>query len=103
SPRGTRQIMTTTALTVDAKDVVKRFKGAVGGPALNGITLSIPKGQLTALVGPDGAGKTTLIRLIAGLMKPDSGSLYTLGIDVAAKAPGGTRPHQLHASTLWPL
>lgn len=77
--------MTTTALTVDAKDVVKRFKGAVGGPALNGITLSIPKGQLTALVGPDGAGKTTLIRLIAGLMKPDSGSLYTLGIDVAAK------------------
>jgi ABC-type multidrug transport system ATPase subunit len=66
--------MTTTALTVDAKDVVKRFKGAVGGPALNGITLSIPKGQLTALVGPDGAGKTTLIRLIAGLMKPDSGS-----------------------------
>ena len=78
-------IMTDVTLTVDATDVVKRFKGAVGGPALNGISISIPKGQLTALVGPDGAGKTTLIRLIAGLMKPDSGRLFTLGIDVAAK------------------
>jgi ABC-2 type transport system ATP-binding protein len=39
---------------------------------------------LIALVGPDGAGKTTLIRLAAGLMRTDSGELKILGIDVAA-------------------
>ena len=77
--------MSKTELTVEASGVVKCFKGAVGGPALNSISITIPKGQLTALVGPDGAGKTTLIRLIAGLMKPDSGSLRTLGIDVSAR------------------
>ncbi|HPT51388.1 MAG TPA: ATP-binding cassette domain-containing protein [Accumulibacter sp.] len=76
--------MSRIELTVEATDVVKRFKGANGGPALNTISIAIPKGQLTALVGPDGAGKTTLIRLIAGLMKPDSGMLRTLGIDVAS-------------------
>ena len=39
-------------------------------------------GTLTALVGPDGAGKTTLIRLVAGLMPADAGTLTVLGIDV---------------------
>ena len=77
--------MMSPSFSVDAQDIVKRFKNAPGGPALDGITLSIPMGQLTALVGPDGAGKTTLLRLIAGLMKPDSGSLNVLGIDVTAK------------------
>ena len=41
-------------------------------------------GELTALVGPDGAGKTTLMRLAAGLLRADGGSLTVLGIDVAA-------------------
>jgi len=39
---------------------------------------------LTALVGPDGAGKTTLIRLMAGLMSADEGELTVLGVDVKA-------------------
>ncbi|HEU5464286.1 MAG TPA: ATP-binding cassette domain-containing protein, partial [Candidatus Binatia bacterium] len=43
-------------------------------------------GELTALVGPDGAGKTTLIRLAAGLMAADSGELTVLGMDVSNKA-----------------
>ena len=52
--------------------------------ALDGVSLSVRTGALTALVGPDGAGKTTLIRLIAGLMPADRGTLTVLGIDVAA-------------------
>ena len=51
--------------------------------ALDDVSLSIGSGTLSALVGPDGAGKTTLLRLAAGLMKPDSGTLTVLGIDVA--------------------
>ncbi|HSE86143.1 MAG TPA: ATP-binding cassette domain-containing protein [Candidatus Binatia bacterium] len=52
--------------------------------ALDGVSLEVEHGTLTALVGPDGAGKTTLIRLAAGLMTADSGELKILGIDVAA-------------------
>jgi len=52
--------------------------------------LEAPRGMLTALVGPDGAGKTTLIRLAAGLLHADSGELLVLGID-SAKDPSRSR------------
>ena len=51
--------------------------------ALDGVSLEARHGELTALVGPDGAGKTTLMRLAAGLLPTDAGSLKVLGIDVA--------------------
>ena len=54
--------------------------------ALDDISFSLRQGGLAALVGPDGAGKTTLIRLLAGLMKADGGTVSVLGID-AAKDP----------------
>jgi ABC-2 type transport system ATP-binding protein len=54
--------------------------------ALDDISFSLRQGRLAALVGPDGAGKTTLIRLLTGLMKPDGGTVRVLGID-AAKDP----------------
>jgi len=50
--------------------------------ALDDISLNVPSGTLSALVGPDGAGKTTFLRLVAGLLKPDQGTLIVLGIDV---------------------
>jgi ABC-2 type transport system ATP-binding protein len=50
--------------------------------ALDGVGLLVERGELTALVGPDGAGKTTLMRLAAGLLQADAGSLQVLGIDV---------------------
>jgi ABC-2 type transport system ATP-binding protein len=52
--------------------------------ALDGVSLEASHGELTALVGPDGAGKTTLMRLAAGLLRADSGSVTVLGVDVAA-------------------
>ncbi|MFV0366950.1 MAG: ATP-binding cassette domain-containing protein [Hyphomicrobiaceae bacterium] len=72
-------------VTVD--EIGKVFAGPDGEPvaALDRISMMVRKGQLTALVGPDGAGKTTLMRMIAGLLKPDSGALRVLGIDVAAE------------------
>lgn len=52
--------------------------------ALDGVSFEAKHGELTAMVGPDGAGKTTLMRLAAGLLRADAGSLKVLGIDVAA-------------------
>jgi ABC-2 type transport system ATP-binding protein len=52
--------------------------------ALDAISLEARSGELTALVGPDGAGKTTLMRLAAGLLPADGGSISVLGVDVAA-------------------
>jgi ABC-2 type transport system ATP-binding protein len=69
-----------------ARDIKKKFRRDTGEVvrALDGVSLEAGQGTLTALVGPDGSGKTTLIRLAAGLMSTDAGELKVLGIDVAA-------------------
>ena len=54
--------------------------------ALQNINMQIRAGELTALVGPDGAGKTTFLRLIAGLYQPTTGVLEVLGLNVAEHA-----------------
>ncbi|MDR0409496.1 MAG: sulfate ABC transporter ATP-binding protein [Spirochaetaceae bacterium] len=53
--------------------------------ALSDINLSIPAGEITALLGPSGSGKTTLLRIIAGLESPDSGSVSFFGEDTTWK------------------
>ena len=50
-------------------------------PAVNGLSLTIKRGEFYALLGPNGAGKTTTLRMVAGLLKPDSGSISVCGID----------------------
>lgn len=57
-----------------------------GAPALDRISAAIKGGEITGLVGPDGAGKTTLIRLMTGLMLPDAGTLTVLGFDTRREA-----------------
>jgi ABC-2 type transport system ATP-binding protein len=75
----------TAPSVLSARDLHKRFtpKNLPAVQALDGVSLEAPRGMLTALVGPDGAGKTTLIRLAAGLLRADSGELTVLGIDAA--------------------
>jgi ABC-2 type transport system ATP-binding protein len=58
--------------------------------ALDGVDFGAGAGAMTAVVGSDGAGKTTLMRLVAGLLAPDAGELGVLGLDVAA-APEGVQ------------
>ena len=74
-------------VAVAGRKVRKTFKRAAGETvtALDDVSLVVKHGALTALVGPDGAGKTTLIRLIAGLMPMDGGELEVMGLDVAAE------------------
>lgn len=73
---------------VRAESLTRRFTGPDGRSrvALDRVSLSVTRGQLTALVGPDGAGKTTLMRMMAGLLAPDEGSLRVLGLDVTRDA-----------------
>jgi drug efflux transport system ATP-binding protein len=71
------------AVAVDIRAVAKRFGDVT---ALGGFDACIEAGQLTGLVGPDGAGKTTLMRIMAGLMTPTGGSVTVAGHDVAREA-----------------
>ncbi|WP_324710197.1 ATP-binding cassette domain-containing protein [Pseudomonas citronellolis] len=74
-------------LVIDARGVARQFLVKESGQivqALHGLDLQVRKGALTALVGPDGAGKTTFLRLVAGLLRADGGELEVLGIDVKA-------------------
>ncbi len=61
--------------------LTKRFPDSTA-PALEGLTTAIKSGQVTGLVGPDGGGKTTLMRLMAALMTPSEGSVTVCGYDV---------------------
>ena len=58
--------------------LTKRFAGQ-SVPALDAVSMRIEPGRMTGLVGPDGAGKTTLIRILAGLIDPDQGSATVFG------------------------
>src|SRR5690606_1855863 len=72
-------------LAVRAEGICKRFKVKETGAtvqALEQIDIHVASGQLTAIVGPDGAGNTTFLRLVSGLMRPDAGSLFVLNTDV---------------------
>src|SRR5881296_3176634 len=75
-----------SSIALRAREIRKSFLRESGEKvtALDGVSLEVAHGSLTALVGPDGAGKTTLIRLAAGLMTADGGELKILGIDVSA-------------------
>lgn len=68
----------TDRVAARADAITKRF-GPDGKPALSGVDMTIAGGGITGLVGPDGAGKTTLIRILAGLMAPSSGTVEVLG------------------------
>ena len=62
------------AVVVD--DVVVRFDDQV---ALDGVSMTVPTGSIVGIIGPSGAGKTTLIRLLTGVLSPTSGTLSVLG------------------------
>jgi ABC-2 type transport system ATP-binding protein len=87
-----------TAPLATLRDASKSFAG-LERPALAAITASIAAGRLTGIVGPDAAGKTTLIRLMTGLVLPDRGDVSVLGADTrhnpgAAQAGIGYMPQR---------
>ena len=70
--------------------VTKRF-GAL--TAVNDVSFSVNKGEFFSLLGPSGCGKTTLLRMLGGFEKPDSGRIFLEGKDITGLAPNERRVH----------
>lgn len=67
-------------IAIEINDLVKFYKGN-DEPALNGISLKVPHGEIFGLLGPNGAGKTTTINILCGMLKSTSGQISISGLD----------------------
>jgi ABC-2 type transport system ATP-binding protein len=76
---------------LDVRGLRKQFDR----PAVDGLDLTVRKGEFYGLLGPNGAGKTTTLRMVAGLLKPDAGSISVFGIDAL------TDPVEAKRITAW--
>jgi ABC-2 type transport system ATP-binding protein len=70
---------------IEASGLTKRFGGT---EAVRSLDLSVREGEMFGLVGPDGAGKTTILRMLCGLLRPTAGRARVLGFDVGQQADG---------------
>jgi ABC-2 type transport system ATP-binding protein len=66
----------TSVLAIEAKGLFKAFDGK---PAVRGIDIAVPEGSIYGILGPNGAGKTTTLRMLLGIIEPDSGHRSLLG------------------------
>lgn len=72
---------------IETQNLTKKYtKNKRDSPALAGIDLAIEKGQLYGIIGPDGAGKTTLIRILATVIKPTTGAVQVTGFNLKDQA-----------------
>lgn len=85
-------------VAVAAQDVRKRF-GAV--EALRGLDLAVRAGEIYGLLGPNGSGKTTFIRCVAGLLRPEKGTLTVLGQTPRAAVTSGRVGYMTQAPALY--
>ncbi|MGA7836653.1 MAG: ABC transporter ATP-binding protein [Ignavibacteriaceae bacterium] len=69
-------------ITINIENLYKSYDDV---KAVNGICMQIRKGEMFGLVGPDGAGKTTTIRILCGLLKPDKGGADLLGMNLSTE------------------
>ena len=76
----------TREAVVAAEGLTKRFAELA---AVDGLSFTVNRGEIFGLVGPDGAGKTTTMRMLAGVMQPDGGGIVIDGVDVVADPESG--------------
>lgn len=70
---------------IEARELTRRFGGVT---AVDRLTLRVERGEMAALLGPDGAGKTTTMRLMAGVIRADHGSVRLAGVDLGSDPEG---------------
>src|SRR3712207_1350931 len=76
-------VPSTDPVAVSATALTRTYgEGASAVHALSGVSLEVPQGQFTAVIGPSGSGKSTLMHLLAGLDTPDAGAVYIAGEDI---------------------
>lgn len=68
---------------LECKNLTKSYKK--NHPVLDGLNLTIPAGRIVGLLGPNGCGKSTLIKLVSGLLQPDSGEILVDGMPISEK------------------
>ena len=75
--------MSSATVAIHASDLIKRFPDVL---AVDRLSVEVKAGEIFGLVGPDGAGKTTALRMLAGVLMPDSGSAMIAGFDIVRDA-----------------
>ena len=84
---------------IEVKDLVFTYPGT-SSETLRGVDLSVGEGEFLSLIGPSGCGKSTLLRLLAGLERPESGSLFCGGVPITG--PGSDRGVVFQSPALFP-
>ncbi|HEU4686364.1 MAG TPA: ABC transporter ATP-binding protein [Nitrospira sp.] len=77
------------AAAIVTSSLTKRFPGVT---AVDGLTIDVEPGEIFGLVGPDGAGKSTTLRMLAGVLSPDSGTASVAGFDIV-REPESAKAH----------
>ncbi len=77
--------MTSTDFAIDVRGVTKRFGNRT---VVNDITMQVRSGEIYGFLGPNGSGKTTFLRMLCGLLRPDAGSGSCLGLDFRRESAG---------------
>ena len=96
SCRGVRKIYRQRVRSARLRDVLRNLLHPEVRvvEALRGVDLTVRRGEIVAYAGPNGAGKSTTIKLLSGLLAPDSGSVRALGMDPVARPRALRRPHR---------
>ena len=85
---------------LEAKDVGYTYSGPTSTHALEGLSLKVADGEFVAVLGPVGCGKTTLLRIFAGFLRPTKGSVHCAGVPI--DGPGWQKGYVLQEEAIFP-